>query len=153
LVLLTQVAFPPQPHTGNCICFWSGRFRGCALCGLRSAELGQERLRGDGSRVEGRRVDNEKRAGTRRAFEEMERHAVGTWSVARAARSIAPPSPCTRRLVSGTTSSKGEAPLERGGQGVSYPCTREQFLPLRTQESGNYANGCESAHSANFTNR
>jgi hypothetical protein len=101
---------PPSPTLGTAFISGNpGRLRGCTLCGLRSAELGQERLSGDGSRVEGRRVDNEKRAGTRRAFEEMERHAVGTWSVARAARSIAPPSPCTRRLASGTTSSKGEA--------------------------------------------
>jgi hypothetical protein len=151
LVLLTQVAFP-QPHTGSCIYFWSGRFRGCALCGLRSAELGQERLSGDVSRVEGRRVDNEKRAGTRRAFEEIERHAVGTWSVARAARSIAPPRPVLAALPAARHPRK--AKLHSSEEGKEYPILvlANKFSPCETRNQGTMQVD-ESAHSANFTNR
>jgi hypothetical protein len=49
-------------------------------CALLSAELGEKRV--SGRRFESREskaVDNEPRAGTRRAFEEWERHAVGTF--------------------------------------------------------------------------
>jgi hypothetical protein len=64
-------------------------------------------------------------------------------------RNIAPPrrvlspfDPSLDCLATGMTSSKGEAPLERGGQGDPVlVLANTVYLPLRIDESVNYANG------------
>jgi hypothetical protein len=154
------VSVPPAPH-------WELHLflvRGIAwVCAARPAELGRarrktrERETFRESRVEGSTTSRGQ--GQEEPLKSGRGTLLGLFLVTRAARNVAPPrrvlcplDPSLDHLASGATSSKGEAPLAREGQGGSNPSTRERCPTLRIHESVNYANGC-SAHSMNVTNR